>query len=168
MYTSIAQVFDQQFSKIKSWIQPPNCRSDECNILWPRADNETSRWILNESKYQNWVAGEAQRLWLCGPPGCGKSVIASFIAQDLRQRFKSDTMSGSETFIAIAYCLKNDEKKRDALAVIKTLAWHLIDNPHLRSTEKFQIVRHWQKGEFTQDSSSPSAGRDLQYALIRY
>ena len=167
MYTSFSQIFDQQLFNIKSWIRPPNCRSDEFNILRPRADDETCLWILKESEYQNWVAGETQCLWICGPPGCGKSVIASVIAQDLRQRFESDTKSGSGTFIAIAYCLKNEEGKRDALAVIKTLAWHFIDKLQLHPKEKFQVVHHWQKGEPTQDSSAHSARRDLQFALIQ-
>lgn len=156
----------KSFLKIQSWIRPPNCRSDESNILRVRTDNETSSWILIESGYQKWLAGDTQYLWIHGPPGCGKSVIASVIAQDLRQRSKNDEYSRSRTFVAIAYCFKNDENKRDALALINTLAWHLIDQTTLFPDEKLAIAHHWRKGKPIEDPTSPSAIQDLRYTLV--
>ena len=93
-------------------------------------------------------------------------MIASVIAQDLRQRSKNDEHSRSRTFVAIAYCFKNDENKRDALAVIKTLAWHLIDQTTLLPNEKLAIAHYWRKGEPIEDPTSPSAIQDLRYTLV--
>jgi hypothetical protein len=48
----------------------------------------TCEWILREAAYKSWKSGasdEPSLLWIHGPPGCGKTFLAQFIIDDLRQ-----------------------------------------------------------------------------------
>lgn len=166
MLKSIASVFDEQLPRIKKWIQPPVFGSDEANVLRPRTDDETSTWILEESRYKNWLSGASAFLWLCGPPGCGKSVTASVIAQKLRQTYDDESTSRSRTFVSIAYIFKNDETKRDALSILRTFAWHLVRDSSLRPEVKAQIVYHWRLGEPAVEHNTHTSENELFQALV--
>lgn len=48
----------------------------------------TCEWILHQPAYKSWKASEKNAsplLWLHGPPGCGKTFLAQFIVEDIKQ-----------------------------------------------------------------------------------
>ncbi|KAF2269169.1 hypothetical protein CC78DRAFT_453664 [Lojkania enalia] len=54
----------------------------------------TCEWILRESAYKAWKAGDksaSQILWIHGPPGCGKTFLAQTMVDDI-QRTGSSTL----------------------------------------------------------------------------
>ena len=64
--------------------------------------------------------------------------------------------------------LKSDEEKRNALAIVKTVAWQLIDNLPLRPKDKFRILRHWRKSGPTRDPSTQAARHELSMISFCY
>lgn len=50
----------------------------------PTALPGSCEWILSDPSFSSWVHAQESRpraLWLCGPPGSGKSVLSAFVAQ---------------------------------------------------------------------------------------
>jgi hypothetical protein len=47
----------------------------------------TCEWVLDHQSFRTWVEMESSALlWLSGHPGCGKTVISSFLIKSLRER----------------------------------------------------------------------------------
>jgi DNA polymerase III delta prime subunit len=40
-------------------------------------------WVLDHSAYKAWLSGSIPHLWLCGKAGCGKTILASTIVEDV-------------------------------------------------------------------------------------
>ncbi|KAK4228062.1 hypothetical protein QBC38DRAFT_167932 [Podospora fimiseda] len=53
----------------------------------------TCTWVLSQPKYRQWISNEEPALlWITGNPGCGKSGIAKFLAQELSSSLPSGTV----------------------------------------------------------------------------
>ncbi|KAH8649154.1 hypothetical protein BX600DRAFT_110749 [Xylariales sp. PMI_506] len=52
----------------------------------PQAVAGTCQWLLQHKKYRDWREAQTSNLlWLSADPGCGKSVLASYLVDHLRQ-----------------------------------------------------------------------------------
>lgn len=50
----------------------------------------TLQWFLKSPRYENWLSVPGKVLFAPGPPGAGKSIVASAVVEDLKQKFESD------------------------------------------------------------------------------
>jgi ankyrin repeat domain-containing protein 50 len=83
----------------------------------------TCEWVLDNKQYVEWVtADKSQLLRLTGSPGIGKTTIASFLVDELKERAK---YSGS-TLFAFFLCDNKDERRRTATAVLRALLIQLL------------------------------------------
>ncbi|KAI1120139.1 hypothetical protein F5Y10DRAFT_273364 [Nemania abortiva] len=67
----------------------------------------TLEWFLEEQTFKEWRdATTAPPLWICGPPGQGKSVLAKFLTGHLEERFSKQT---NETTAVISFFCNTQE-----------------------------------------------------------
>jgi len=52
--------------------------------------NNTGTWICENETYRDWEKGHSRILWLSGPPGIGKSVIANAVAERLQLKTEKE------------------------------------------------------------------------------
>ena len=75
----------EKISRLLNVSKPPE---DDRAFYFDRWMPETCSWILSKSsQFTKWVmsAQESQVLWINGPPGTGKSVIASYLISHFRE-----------------------------------------------------------------------------------
>lgn len=85
--------------------------------------NGTCEWLLVHPTYANWVGAEtSQLLRLIGGPGIGKTMISSFLVEELEQKA---TKTPEMTF-AYYFCDNKDERRSSALAILRGLLLQLL------------------------------------------
>ncbi|KAI1175694.1 hypothetical protein F4777DRAFT_549579 [Nemania sp. FL0916] len=63
------------------------CSSELCQSMMARKPmNDTGKWIFERTEFADWRNHDAktQRLWISGPPSCGKSYLAKNIVDELK------------------------------------------------------------------------------------
>jgi hypothetical protein len=84
---------------------------------------DTCEWLLLQKEYTNWVVSErSQLLRLEGGPGIGKTVLASFLVEELEKRAQT---TPHMTF-AYYFCDNKDEKRRTAISILRGLILQLL------------------------------------------
>lgn len=83
----------------------------------------TCEWILEQKEYTEWLKGESSKLLrLIGPPGIGKTMISSFLVDDLKKR----SQHSPDTVLAFYFCDSKDEKRNSATAIIRGIIIQLL------------------------------------------
>ena len=123
---------DDQCDPLQSWLSAPNL-----SAMHERAAKQkhpdTGQWFLQSDAYTRFKQGEDRFLWLHGNPGCGKTILASSVIDDLHEStaspdavvyfyfdFNDSTMQTLEDMVR---SLVNQLSKQsdDALKELKTL-----------------------------------------------
>ena len=89
----------------------------------------TCEWLLVQKEYTTWLVGDSpQLLRLVGGPGIGKTMISTFLVDELEKRARR---SPSMTF-AYYFCDNKDEKRNTATAIVRGLLLQLLrQHPNL-------------------------------------
>jgi ankyrin repeat protein len=83
----------------------------------------TCEWLLVQEEYTTWLVKEGvQLLWLVGAPGIGKTMISTFLVDELEERARK--LPGM-TF-AYYFCDNKNESRRTAEAIIRGLLLQLL------------------------------------------
>ena len=83
----------------------------------------TCEWLLLQEEYTTWVVSDrSQLLRLEGGPGIGKTVLASFLVEELEKRAQT---TPHMTF-AYYFCDNKDEKRRTATSILRGLILQLL------------------------------------------
>ncbi|KAL8837688.1 MAG: hypothetical protein Q9170_002420 [Blastenia crenularia] len=90
---------EEKRQKIISWLSPLNFQQKQQTVLSDRHAG-TGQWFLKSEEFKRWLEGKSKYLWCHGEPGCGKTVLASIVVDDLRQHFSQE----QETTVAVVYC----------------------------------------------------------------
>ena len=77
----------------------------------------TGVWFLESEQYAKWKTDAASFLWLCGIPGCGKTILSSTILQNVFQYCADDPGK----IIAYFYFDFNDPHKQDPELMVRSL-----------------------------------------------
>ncbi|KAH6855721.1 hypothetical protein B0I37DRAFT_365570 [Chaetomium sp. MPI-CAGE-AT-0009] len=87
----------------------------------PMAMEGTCEWVLKHPKFETWLhSTETPMLWISGDPGCGKSVLASFLVD----RFSK--MSQTANFnICYFFCKSDNLEQSGGLNAVQALI-HLL------------------------------------------
>ncbi|KZL70980.1 ankyrin repeat protein [Colletotrichum tofieldiae] len=103
--------------------------------LLPRPMQGTCQWILGHPMFASWCKDvESSLLWLTGHPGCGKTILASFLAQHLKDSNPHDKTSD----VWVYYCDDKIEKQKDAKNILLGLIHQIVHRHH-------NLVRHVRK-----------------------
>lgn len=93
----------------------------------------TCQWFLKHPKYQRWrQKPKSDLLWVSGDPGCGKSVLASFIVDELND--KASQHPPRDTACFFFFKDDNDEQK-SAISGLRAILHQLL-------TAKPSLIRH--------------------------
>lgn len=86
------------------------------------------QWILRRNSFTTWLDGKdigSGILWLSGPPAVGKSVLASFIIDHIRQRMNCQYY----------FFVSNDQQKKTAAYFLRAMAFQIA-----QSSEQFRNI----------------------------
>lgn len=116
----------------------------------PTREPETCTWVLGHRKYQEWLSLDSHSLlWLSGNPGCGKTVISSFLIETLRAQLHS------ERIVAYFICDNKDMHFRTKEAILRfllhqimvanqSLARHAVDHyKHMENSMASSAATLW-------------------------
>ncbi|KAI0193916.1 hypothetical protein EV127DRAFT_360238 [Xylaria flabelliformis] len=70
--------------EVKNWLSPPD-HSTDFNNARDRCLEGSGQWLLQDVAYSTWRSKSNSVLWLHGPLGCGKTVLASTIIENLKK-----------------------------------------------------------------------------------
>ena len=83
----------------------------------------TCEWILTQDRYTSWlIGGSSQLLWLSGAPGIGKTMISSFLVEEITRLAERS----SQMMLAYYFCDDKDEKRRTATSILRGLLLQLL------------------------------------------
>ena len=105
--------------KVSTLLAVPGLPEDDFNFYFDRWMSGTCSWILEKtSPFTEWMLSSMnpQALWISGPPGTGKSVLASFLIDHLRAR---------KMVCAFYFFRSGDQFQRSATACLRSIAFQL-------------------------------------------
>jgi ankyrin repeat domain-containing protein 50 len=90
----------------------------------PQRFPQTCEWILKHANYDNWLNNRASPILLVtGDPGCGKSVLASFLLDHLSQ---SSEKSGLKPMVCFFFFRDDDPEQRSAIHALCAILHQLF------------------------------------------
>ncbi|KAG9849172.1 Pfs, NACHT and ankyrin domain protein, partial [Aureobasidium melanogenum] len=107
-------------SRIKDWLRPPDASMNFVNASRLR-HSDTGRWFLESDRYKWLKNTPGARLWLCGIPGCGKTVLSSTIIEDLKLNTRT-----TGTAVVYFFFSFTDESKQKLDYMLRSLIFQLV------------------------------------------
>ncbi|KAF8242308.1 hypothetical protein K440DRAFT_617678 [Wilcoxina mikolae CBS 423.85] len=140
--------------EVRMWLTPSGREWNHATVdhesVMSRRHTGTCSWVL--PILHRWKEEETERLWFIGGPGCGKSLLASYI---------TDTLTSSEAGQVLFFYFRGDDSSQNsALAAVKSLLLQLVNNnPDSDIATHLQAIR----GKYDQ----PTAGDDVYPELCK-
>ncbi|KAF8544651.1 hypothetical protein BDD12DRAFT_906355 [Trichophaea hybrida] len=111
----------QEYTDCLKSLKPSENEGYRDELLLRRHEN-TCTWILDDRHYRTWAKKDNQAiLWIFGDPGCGKSVLSSFLTKKITQG------KTNQHCMAYFFCDDKDEKSRTAHAILLNLVAQLLN-----------------------------------------
>ncbi|KAM7203900.1 hypothetical protein V8F33_001871 [Rhypophila sp. PSN 637] len=97
-------VSDSDKREIFRWLEKTNPSSLQ-TTTFRKHEPHTSTWMLRLPEWENWLSGKHldRSLWIHGPPGTGKTVLAAFLIEEI-QNHCDISLPGSKMGCAYYYC----------------------------------------------------------------
>ncbi|KAI9873454.1 MAG: hypothetical protein M1830_000398 [Pleopsidium flavum] len=119
---------ERKRDKIKAiwkWLPPSTQEAtyyqNDHHAAKARRTSGTCDWVYKSRTYCNWQESISFTLIFTGNSGCGKTILASSVVDDLILRF------GRES-VAYFYCKYQDNDKKISLSIVKSLLLQLVDS----------------------------------------
>ena len=96
----------------------------------------TCRWLLDDSRYLEWINGsEKALLWLTGAPGSGKTVLSSFIIDQIES-------TKSPSNVGFFFADDSSTSQRSAVMLLRGLLFQILNrNPSLFKHAQVHWIR---------------------------
>jgi Cdc6-like AAA superfamily ATPase len=122
-----ARQSDQTSKEVRLWLQPSDNVGDWRKLQQVQTA-ETCTWLLDKDTYNTWVdAKDSSILWIYGNPGSGKSVLASYIIEQLQPQDDASALP-----LIYYFCSGRDESRRASTHILRSLIFQLqIKQPGL-------------------------------------
>ena len=119
----------QKYNEVVRWLSPQEQENDhyedELEDARSSRHSGTCRWILARPEYDSWLnagsATESLLLWICAIPGAGKTVLASYIIDQVAQKLSDNSQN-----ILYFFFKNTDKDKNTPLAAAKALLHQLL------------------------------------------
>src|SRR6201999_479064 len=85
----------QEHETILKWLPPTEYATQQSEYLRKREPG-TSQWVLESTEFREWLETDTQPLFCHGPPGAGKSVIASLVVDHLQTKYQKHSHSSDQ------------------------------------------------------------------------
>ncbi|KAF5600091.1 ankyrin repeat [Fusarium pseudoanthophilum] len=94
-------ISESETREIIRWLERTNPSSLH-NIAFSKHEPLTTAWVTNSSQWKDWVSleSETRLMWIYGLPGAGKTVLASYVIEELEKL--CEPVDGS--FCSYYYC----------------------------------------------------------------
>ena len=93
----------------------------------------TCEWFLQHERYHGWRQEQkSSLLWVSAGPGCGKSVLASFLVDELNS---CESQSILRSTVCFFFCKDDNDEQKNATFALRALLHQLF-------TAKSSLVRH--------------------------
>jgi hypothetical protein len=92
-------ISESQHRDIYRWLETTD-PSPLHNRAWKVHEPHTSGWILRSPEWNQWLTGDTRCLWIHGIPGAGKTILTSFIVEQVKLHCKNRQKSGHSYY----YC----------------------------------------------------------------
>ncbi|KAG4443414.1 hypothetical protein IFR05_001093 [Cadophora sp. M221] len=114
-------------------------------------------WLQADPAFREWLDCKASRiLWLNGDPGKGKTMLAISVLKSINEQIRASS-SGPSVLLAYFFCDNKDNRRNNAIAVLRGLIYQLLHaRPDLSSQFRALFSR---EGDHL--FSSPTAIRSL-------
>lgn len=99
---------------IARWLQKMEATSKPMPYSFPG----TGKWFTTHSDYQSWLLNSPSILWCHGPPGVGKSYLASTAIQDLAANAK---LQSPRSCITHFFCDVAARKEQHTAAILSNI-----------------------------------------------
>jgi hypothetical protein len=76
---------DSQRQELYRWLEHTD-PSPLHNRALQQYEAETCSWMLRSPKWTNWLDAQDRCLWIHGIPGAGKTILASFLIEQIKKR----------------------------------------------------------------------------------
>ena len=83
--------FEQRREEIERWLLPPDPSTNYSKALQQRHEG-SGLWFLQSDAFAKWKTRRNSFLWLCGMPGCGKTILSSAIVKNLDSTLSSQPL----------------------------------------------------------------------------
>ncbi|KAK2599135.1 hypothetical protein QQS21_005396 [Conoideocrella luteorostrata] len=126
-------------SDIRGCLQMMRVRNPEdilSDIHWQKGARlgNTCEWILKQDKFSLWSASnQSGFLRLIGSPGIGKTMISTFLVQELKTKVAK---SLGKVFLFF-FCDDKDQNRKTPTAILRSFIWQLL----LQRNELFQHMQ---------------------------
>ncbi|KAE8452345.1 hypothetical protein EG329_001045 [Mollisiaceae sp. DMI_Dod_QoI] len=115
-------ISERHRESLNKWLDPVPMADDFDRKRLVRLEH-SCEWIDQNSKFTSWKkSNRGGFFWIQGPPGCGKSTLATRVIEQL----------DSEYPVAYFFCKVEDPYRSNLARVVRTLTWQLLlKKPHL-------------------------------------
>lgn len=76
--------------------------------------NGTCEWLVQHSKYQEWLEGSGSPLWISGGPGKGKTMLGIYLTEKLQP-----VVDTSHGILLYYFCSNRDRNRNTAIAIMR-------------------------------------------------
>lgn len=127
-----------------------DCKVDRAEFIskYGRKVPGTCEWIRENDNYRTWLSGARDLLWISGDPGKGKTVLSIFLTEELER-----TIQGKDDTNLLFYlCSHQDERRDNAIAVLRSLVYQITVNRPNLITHVFPFFETPEKTRYTLSS----------------
>jgi hypothetical protein len=120
---------DQMSREVRLWLQPSNSANNLRKLRETRTV-DTCTWLLSKEPYTSWTnSTKSNILWLHGIPGGGKSVLASYVIDNLHLKNIEPALQAPVVYF---FCSGRNENQRTSIHILRSLVSQLqAQNPDL-------------------------------------
>jgi Cdc6-like AAA superfamily ATPase len=100
---------DIEFNRTLDWLvttDPSSNHNNACQLHEPH----TGKWLTNSPEYASWKDCTTRLLWLHGIPGAGKTVLHSFIVEDVKRFSHNPSLSTTGWGYYYCYFARNQDE----------------------------------------------------------
>ncbi|KAL9617227.1 MAG: hypothetical protein Q9160_007955 [Pyrenula sp. 1 TL-2023] len=94
---------ESQQANIYKWLETTN-PSDIHNRSQRLYEDGTASWVLKTPEWSVWIKGKHRCLWISGIPGAGKTILASYLAEEIERRCTSSSSESLKLDHMYYYC----------------------------------------------------------------
>ena len=88
----------QKDQKLLDWLCPLNFSAQQSEFF-SRRQESSGQWLLTHDHFKSWLTTPKETLFCPGPPGAGKTILASIVVDHLWNAIRDDDIG-----VAYAYC----------------------------------------------------------------
>ncbi|KAK6518961.1 hypothetical protein TWF281_003651 [Arthrobotrys megalospora] len=118
----------------------------------------TLQWLAINDKYIAWVSTtKASLLWVTGPPGCGKTIMSSYVSEILSEK----TMGSS--IVCRFFCDARTKERQNFVNMLRSIIYQIV----IRRRRLLKLVRKARSLQGPQLFQQPSGLWDLLLDLLK-